>query len=329
MSSDRTSRTSVYIAKYIADILVIDDKPDNLRLLSIMLAEQGYKVRKAISGLMALTAVETARPDLILLDINMPYMNGYEVCQHLKASEATRDIPIVFLSALDDVFDKVKAFQLGGADYITKPYKVEEVIVRVENQLKIVKLQQELKKQNERLKKANLELQRLANLDGLTQLANRRRFDEYLKAEWERMARQQLPLSAIICDLDYFKRYNDTYGHLLGDDCLRAVARAISLAVKKPENLLARYGGEELAAILPNTQAEEATLVAEAIRLQIQGLKIVHAESTASKYVTASMGVASIVPKPELSPEILVALADKALYQAKRQGRDRYCLKTL
>lgn len=326
MSSDRTS---VYIAKYIADILVVDDKPDNLRLLSIMLAEQGYKVRKAINGLMALTAVETARPDLILLDINMPYMNGYEVCQHLKASEATLDIPIVFLSALDDVFDKVKAFQVGGADYITKPYKVEEVIVRVENQLKIVKLQQELRQQNERLKKANLELQRLANLDGLTQLANRRRFDEYLKAEWERMARQQLPLSAIICDLDYFKRYNDTYGHLLGDDCLRAVARAISFAVKKPENLLARYGGEELAAILPNTNAEEATLVAEAIRREIQKLKIVHAESTASKYVTASMGVASIVPKLELSPEILVALADKALYQAKRQGRDRYCLKTL
>ena len=183
--------------------------------------------------------------------------------------------------------------------------------------------------QNERLKKANLELQRLANLDGLTQLANRRRFDEYLKAEWERMARQQLPLSAIICDLDYFKKYNDTYGHLLGDDCLRAVARAIGLAVKKPESLLARYGGEELAAILPNTNAEEATLIAEAIRCEIQKLKIVHAESTASKYVTASMGVASIVPKPELSPTTLIALADKALYQAKNQGRDRYCLKTL
>lgn len=195
-----------------------------------------------------------------------------------------------------------------------------ELLSNLAAQLAIAIVQAEL---YEQLQEANQKLERLATLDELTQLANRRRFDQYLEIEWRRQAREQTPLSLILCDIDSFKSYNDTYGHPGGDDCLRQVAGAIASAVKRPSDLAARYGGEEFAVILPNTKIKGALQVAEQIRTQIAALRVPHAASAVSQYVTVSLGVASMVPASDSGAEILIAAADQALYQAKAQGRDR------
>lgn len=328
---------------YKADILVVDDKPDNLRLLSTMLTEQGYKVRKVISGELALKACQIMPPDLILLDINMPNMNGYIVCEKLKSWRETQDIPVIFISALDDVVDKVEAFSRGGADYITKPFEIQEVLARVKNQLTIRELQKKLQQQNallseevkERqyaeaeLQKVNKELYRLATLDGLTQVGNRRCFDEYFNLEWRRLQREKAPLSLILCDVDYFKLYNDNYGHLAGDFCLKQIAQAISNALKRPADLVARYGGEEFAMILPNTTIEGAVHVAKLVQQNIQELRIIHSQSSVSKFVTLSMGVSCIIPQLHLNPNQLIDVTDEALYAAKATGRNRLVTKVL
>ncbi|MEG4043849.1 PleD family two-component system response regulator [Microcoleus sp. Pol17_C1] len=330
-------------------ILIVDDHPDNLRVLSAILTGSGYQVRKAINGQLALKVAQNSPPALILLDILMPEMDGYEVSSLLKAHPQTAEIPVIFISALDDVFDKVKAFDAGGVDYITKPFQSAEVLARIKNQLIIRNLYLELQKQAQKiaeknalleqeiknrkqaesaLVEANIELQRLASLDSLTGVANRRQFNESLNREWQRMAREQLPLSLILGDIDYFKKYNDTYGHLAGDFCLQQVAQAISRAIKRPADILARYGGEEFAVILPNTKAEGSLKVAEAIRHEVLNLKIAHAQSAVNQYVTLSLGVFSVVPQDTSDPSILVAAADKGLYEAKEQGRNRSIVKT-
>ncbi len=208
----------------------------------------------------------------------------------------------------------------------------QKVIARtVELELKNQQLKQEIRDRQRAetaLQKANQELQRLAILDFLTQVANRRRFDQYLFQEWQRLRREQKPLALIMCDVDYFKRYNDTYGHPSGDNCLQQVAQAISRAVKRPADLVARYGGEEFAVILPNTPTKAAGIVAEGIRSEIQRLQSPHTQSLVSSYVTLSMGVTSLVPTQKLGSEVLIAIVDKALYEAKQQGRDRAIVRT-
>ncbi|MEG4088472.1 PleD family two-component system response regulator [Microcoleus sp. Pol12B4] len=331
------------------DILIVDDHPDNLRVLSAILTESGYQVRKAINGQLALKVAQNSPPALILLDILMPEMDGYKVSSLLKTHPQTAEIPVIFISALDDVFDKVKAFDAGGVDYITKPFQSAEVLARIKNQLIIRNLYLQLQKQAQKiaeqntllqqeikdrkqaesaLVEANIKLQRLASLDSLTGVANRRQFNESFNKEWQRMARDQLPLSLILGDIDYFKKYNDTYGHLAGDFCLQQVAQAISRAIKRPADILARYGGEEFAVILPNTKAEGALKVAEAMRNEVLNLKIAHAQSAVNKYVTLSLGVSSVVPQDTSDPSILIAAADKVLYEAKEQGRNRSIVKS-
>ncbi|MFB2982397.1 GGDEF domain-containing protein [Microseira sp. BLCC-F43] len=177
---------------------------------------------------------------------------------------------------------------------------------------------------NQKLATANQELQLLAAVDSLTKVANRRKFDEYLHIKWREMAREKAPLSLILCDIDFFKRYNDTYGHQAGDVCLQQVASALSRAAKRPEDLVARYGGEEFAAILPHTDSAGAIHVAEKMRVGVLALEIPHADSAVNQYVTISVGVASAIPHLESSPEELIAAADQALYHAKESGRDRY-----
>ncbi|GAB1538282.1 diguanylate cyclase [Scytonema sp. NUACC21] len=328
------------------NILIVDDQLDNLRVLSTILAKEGFHVRKALNGQMALTAVKTLPPDIILLDINMPEMDGYEVCERLKANPETSSIPVIFISILDDVLDKVKGIKVGGADYITKPFQFEEVVARVQNQLIIQRLQIELRETNQKLleqnalllseiekrvkvetalQAANNKLRELVWVDGLTQVANRRYLDDCLKREWQRSAREQTPLSFILCDIDYFKSYNDTYGHVAGDDCLKKVARAICHAVRRPADVVARYGGEEFAVVLPNTNFSGAVRVAENIKLRVKELKISHASSCVKDYLTLSMGIATKVPSHKSLPETLIAASDKALYQAKLHGRDGYC----
>ena len=180
-----------------------------------------------------------------------------------------------------------------------------------------------------KLQKANQKLNRLILIDGLTQIANRRRFDECLKQEWVRMARGKLPLSVIMCDVDCFKLYNDHYGHLLGDDCLCSLARAIDCCAKRPADLAARYGGEEFAVLLPNTSTEGAVFIAECIRMKVQDLMIDHAVSPVHKYVTLSLGVSSVIPEYGANPQTLLEASDSALYEAKRAGRNQVCVKSI
>ncbi len=318
-------------------ILVVDDTPPNLQLLLTMLTRKGYEAYGVSDGIKALSHVQSDPPDLVLLDINMPNMNGFQVCQQLKSSNLTCDIPVIFISARDEVLDKVQAFAVGGVDYITKPFQIAEVLARVENQLTLRRLQRQLQEQNERLKQeinnriiaeillqeANEKLGRLVNLDGLTQLANRRCFDEYLEQEWQRLAREQQPLSLIMCDIDFFKNYNDTYGHVAGDDCLRKVSHLIKESVRRPADLAARYGGEEFVLVLPNTDIEGSMLVADVIRKRLEELALPHEDSSVSKSVTLSMGVTSLVPKTDSLPSVLLTSADYALYRAKELGRNQ------
>ena len=327
-----------------ADILVVDDKPDNLRLLATILTERGYEVRKAISGQLCLRAAKAVVPDLILLDINMPGISGYEICQQLRATPSTKNVPIVFLSALHETIDKVKAFQCGGNDYICKPFQLEEIFVRIENQLKISFLQKELEAQkkaleiqNRRLEEEiqyrveaenqllqiNQQLQILATVDSLTQLANRHAFDRFLQREWRRMGREQKPLGIILCDVDYFKLYNDHFGHQAGDKCLQQVANAITQVVKRPADLVARYGGEEFAVILPNTDIQGVSTVAEMIRQQVENLQIPHPQSLVNNCVTLSLGLACTIPDQDNHPEQLIQRSDEALYEAKQKGRNQ------
>lgn len=334
------------------DILLVDDYLDNLHLLANMLMNHGYEVRQVLNGQQALKVIEYEPPDLILLDIMMQGMSGYDVCEKLKQNPSTKKIPIIFISAKTDFLDKVKAFQTGGVDYIIKPFFLAEVLCRVETHLTIYNhekiLAQELeerkkiqmrleatnnqliqevtqrKKIQTQLEKANKELEVLATIDGLTKIANRRRFDEYIIQEWNRLKREKQPLSLIMIDVDYFKLYNDTYGHLLGDECLKKIAQAINKIVKRPADLFTRYGGEEFALILPNTPSCGAVNIAKNIFAMIESLKIMHERSFCSKYVTLSLGITTMIPDNKLSFSVLVNKADKALFQAKKEGRNRF-----
>ncbi|HEY9767326.1 MAG TPA: diguanylate cyclase [Coleofasciculaceae cyanobacterium] len=323
-----------------AKILIVDDCLDNLELLSTILIIHGYEIEQTNHGNLVLETAKVKSPDLILMDISMPEMDGFQVCQRLKAEPDTQDIPIIFISALTETNNKIKAFEYGGNDYITKPFQVEEVIARVSNQLQINRLKLELKAKNARLEQEllkrqsiekellnlNQQLSKLAALDGLTQIANRRVFDECLTREWQRGQREKATLSLILCDVDYFKLYNDSFGHQAGDLCLKKVAQAILNTVNRPADLVARYGGEEFAIILPQTPAKNALQVAETIRFQVKQLYLSHPESLVNNYISLSLGVTCIVPQAKYSKKQLLVAADKALYQAKKQGRDRAIL---
>jgi len=225
--------------------------------------------------------------------------------------------PVLMITGLEDQESVDRAFAVGATDYLTKPIHLAVLRQRVRRIIQQSQLYQ-------KLEIANRELQRLASLDGLTGVANRRRFDEYLDVEWRRLAREKLPLSLILCDIDFFKKYNDTYGHQAGDACLRRVADALRFCARRSVDLVARYGGEEFAVILPNTTDVGASLVAEEIRTVVNALEIAHAQSAVSEHVTLSLGVACMQPTVNAPPSILIAVADAALYKAKAAGRNMY-----
>jgi diguanylate cyclase (GGDEF)-like protein len=325
------------------NILVVEDCPNNIELLTVILTLQGYKVEQANQGNLALGSAMARPPDIILLDLSQPEMDSFAVCQQLKADPHTQDIPIIFISAVNEAESKIKAFEYGASDYITKPFQIEEVIARINNQLQISRLKIELKAKNAHLEREllkrqlaakkllnlNQQLGKLAAVDSLTQVANRRIFDEFLTREWQRGQREQHYLSLILCDVDHFKLYNDRLGHHSGDLCLKRVARAITKTVKRPADLVARYGGEEFAIILPQTSAQNALWVAETIRLQVKHLYLPHPESSTGDYVSLSLGVTCLIPQPRYTKKQLLVTADKALYQAKKLGRDRSILEVL
>ena len=455
----------------IESILIVDDQPANLRVLSKMLEGKNYKVKKAPDGETAILAAQSNPPDLILLDILMPNMDGYEVCQRIKADQKTKHIPVIFISALSDVFDKIKAFEVGGIDYVTKPFQEEEVLARITSQLTIQRQKKLIEKDKELLqkeqtllkqeirqrkeaeailyqsralissilnasldgiaaleavrdtksgkiidfrcivvnpvtaqifnsqpedltgklifkkfinkinpklflafinvvetgqsleqdiryiyknqqkwfhfiavklgdgfsvtvrditvrKKLELKLSKLATIDSLTGAYNRHYFDTSLNQEWQRCIRGNESLSLILCDVDFFKPYNDFYGHQKGDSCLITVAETMSDIVKRSSDILTRYGGEEFAIILPNTPLEGAVNIAEKIRKEVADLQIPHARSNIAKTVTISLGVNSIIPTPNDSIEDFIKMADDALYRAKENGRNQVQIAT-
>ena len=288
-------------------VLIVDDEISNIETLHAILQE-AYEVYFATDGLQGYQKALELAPDLLLLDIEMPGMDGYQLSGVLTEDPATRDTPFLFVSARDDVKDQVKGFQLGAADYITKPFEPLIVEARVQTHI--------------RLKRQSDALRAMADLDGLTRLANRRKFNEVLEREWRRALRQGNTLALLMVDVDHFKYYNDHYGHLAGDDCLREVACALAGAAQRPADLAARYGGEEFALILPDTDATGATHIAEQARRAIFDLDLPHTASDIAERVTASLGVAARLPADDRF-EVLIEAADAALYRAKAAGRNR------
>lgn len=290
-------------------MLVVDDDVTNITILAHLLDTE-YDMVFATSGPDALDLAQSARPDVILLDVMMPGMDGYEVCTRLKADSTTANIPVIFITGLDDIEAESRGLELGALDYVTKPFNPGVVRARVRNHVE--------------LKQARDVLLSLAATDGLTGLANRRRFDEVLLAECKRLARSHSPLALIMLDIDYFKAFNDTYGHLAGDDCLRLIAGVLTKATHRGPDLAARYGGEEFACILPETTLQGAVSVAEQIQAGIAALAVEHTASKVASLVTGSLGVTSITCVPASVPEDVVRTADANLYRAKRLGRNRF-----
>jgi diguanylate cyclase (GGDEF)-like protein len=307
-------------------ILIVDDNPTNLSVLSQVLKSEGYKTRFAISGEGAIEQINEELPNMILLDIQMPGMDGFETCVALKSQPNTKDIPVIFITASVDVDSKVKGLSLGAVDYITKPFQHEEVIARVNVHLQNRYLTQKIQKQAIELLHVNQQLQRLANLDGLTEVANRRKFDEYLKHEWLRLSREKQYLSILLTDIDHFKDYNDNYGHQAGDLCLKKVADILQKSIRRSSDLVARYGGEEFAIILPNTPLDGAITIASEIHKSLESQQIIHECSPVSSILTISLGITTLIPTSKLTCADLISFTDKALYRAKRSGRNRYCI---
>ncbi len=300
-------------------ILLVDDDLTVRAKVSESLEEDGFEVILAKNGNDGIAAYQEHRPDLILVDAVMPILDGFEFCEQLK-NLGDRITPILMITSLEDNESVDRAFASGATDYITKPINLSILRQRVRN---LIRQSHSIEKQLTELQQANQNLQLLANLDSLTKLSNRRSFDDYLENEWARMQRIKAPLSLIMCDVDFFKNYNDKYLHPTGDKCLVKVAMAMRTAVRRSGDLVARYGGEEFAIVLPNTDALGAVSVAENVRAAIKKLQIAHEASAVCEYVTISVGVSTIIPTHESDVHALIHAADKALYQAKSQGRDR------
>ncbi|MEB3308735.1 MAG: diguanylate cyclase [Snowella sp.] len=472
-------------------ILAVDDIPTNLKVLRGILEPIGYELTFAINGLQTLERVERIKPDLILLDLMMPDIDGLQVCERLYQNPLYQDIPIIFLTASQEQHHLVRAFELGAVDYIIKPFQKFELLARIKTHLELKQYRDRLKRQvtQERLMKeitsnilsysdlqdildytvkgirdlleadrvaicrslqpeatviiaesiregfpsrlgeilingqwlkennalsihtadhclqliedvnkstltplqsdyfahwkvkseavlplshldklwglmivdycqyphhwreeelnpliqltqqtaiaihqselyqelqqANQELEKLVNLDSLTQIANRRQFDQSISKEWQRLKRKNLPISLILCDVDHFKKYNDHYGHQAGDSCLRQIAQAIAGVVKRSSDLVARYGGEEFVVLLPATGMEGAVHIAEQVQQAVSALKIPHAYGVA-EWITVSMGISCQIPAIDTTFEQLITQSDKALYQAKANGRNQF-----
>jgi diguanylate cyclase (GGDEF)-like protein len=290
-------------------ILIVDDQPINIQALH-QVFNADHQVFMATQGEMALALCRDKQPDLVLLDVEMPGMDGYAVCAQMKAEEALRHIPVIFVTAHDDEIAETRGLDAGAVDFISKPFNPRVVRARVKTHIT-------LKRQSDLL-------QQMAFVDGMTGLYNRRYFDRQLDAEYRRSQRNGSPLSLILIDVDDFKRYNDRYGHQAGDDCLRRVAQALKTALKRPAEFVARYGGEEFVCLLPETPFESALQFAQQLERIVRALGIEHLDSRAGTSATVSLGVSCRSASMD-GGAALIALADTALYQAKEAGRGRAC----
>ncbi|MDV3351253.1 diguanylate cyclase [Leptothoe sp. ISB3NOV94-8A] len=316
-------------SEHVPLILIVDDDVVSNFMLSEILHKDGYRTVVVEDGQAALSACQQELPDIILMDAIMPVMNGFDCCRSLHIVYGDNCPPTLMITGLNDTESVEQAYKVGAVDYVTKPFHWAVLRGRVRQAISAhlahQKLKQSLAKERlllQELKLANQQLHRLASLDGLTNIANRRVFNERLENEWKRLCREQAPLGLILIDVDCFKAYNDTYGHLNGDKCLRQVANIIHTCARRPADIAARYGGEEFALILPNTNLEGVMHVCKSVQQRLHELSIPHTSSVAESIVTVSIGAVSIVPTHANSPQILIDWADQALYTAKNNGRN-------
>jgi diguanylate cyclase (GGDEF)-like protein len=303
-------------------VLLVDDSPTIRAATTQMLQKMGHVVTIAENGEQALAAYERDRPDLVLMDVTMPVMDGYTAAQQIRALYPDW-VPIIFLSGAEADQHLERGIRAGGDDYLIKPASYVVLHAKILAMQRIDDMRRRLMKVSAELTAANRALERMSRQDGLTELANRRYFDTYLSDEMARARRSKNELALALCDVDFFKPYNDHYGHQAGDECLRQVAQALQAMCRRPADIAARYGGEEFALILPETGLVGAAQVAEGVREVIARLNIPHEYSTVAAHVTISVGVACFLPTMEIDSEGLVAVADQALYQAKKLGRNR------
>ncbi len=293
-------------------VLIVDDQPANVRVMAEALSDL-YETFFATSGAKALEIAASSNIDLILLDVVMPELDGFEVCGRLKANPRTSAIPVIFVTAREETSDEARGFDVGAVDYITKPIRPPVVRARVRMQLE--------------LKHARDLLERLALIDPLTGIANRRRFDAALEEEWKRATRHGAWFSLAIVDVDDFKAFNDTYGHSRGDDCLRAVAQSLAGVARRPGDLAARYGGEEFAIILPEMDGEAMYAQMQRLLAGVESLDLPHRQSRCSDHVTISIGAVSVLAADGHALNVLDA-ADRLLYKAKENGRNQVVHRT-
>ena len=326
----KTDKSTISLDGYKITVLLIDDQ--------VMISEA---VRRALSSeediefhycqdpTKAIKLAAEINATVILQDLVMPEVDGLMMVRYFRVNKATAKIPIIVLSTKEEASIKSEAFTLGANDYMVKlPDKIEMIArIRYHSKAYITQLERDeafraLEESREKLAEANLALQKLSSLDGLTGIANRRNFDETLQKEWSRSIRGGKSIGLIMLDIDFFKLYNDHYGHQGGDDCLKRVAEGLDSAIHRETDLLARYGGEEFSTVLPDTDLNGAIKVAEEMRLTIKDLRIEHAKSKITDIVSISIGVSAVTPLQGINQEVLIAAADQALYKAKEEGRD-------
>ena len=291
-------------------ILIVDDDALNITALTDMLGPD-YKIFMAKDGKEAIEAAKELRPDLILLDIVMPEMDGHQVITALKRMDETREIPIIFLTGLENAVAEEVSLVLGAADYITKPYVPELIKLRIQNQMQIVNQMRVI--------------YHLSITDELTQMSNRNYFNERMAQDWQRAVRESKWISILMIDVDNFKSYNDAYGHLQGDIVLQAVAEILKKHAKRATDMAARWGGEEFVMVLPNTGAAGAALLAENIRKDVEKMTITRKEGNKAQ-ITVSIGINSVMPDGKSAMNLFISDADKALYRAKESGRNKVCV---
>jgi diguanylate cyclase (GGDEF)-like protein len=304
-------------------ILLVDDSATIRAAINTMLVKMGHAVTMAENGEEALLSYKRECPDLVLMDVNMPVMDGYTATQRIRSEYPQDWVPIIFLSGSDDEQHLELGIRAGGDDYLIKPSSHVVLDAKIRAMQRLDEMRRRQVQTSAELLSANKQLERMASQDGLTELANRRHFDVYLASELARARRTKQTVALALCDVDFFKPYNDHYGHQAGDECLKRVAAALQASCRRPADLVARYGGEEFALVLPETELSGAVQVAEKAREAIEQLKITHEHSNAASHVSISIGVAAQLPGMTITAEQLIRAADEALYQAKHLGRNR------
>ena len=318
-------------------ILIVDDRVENLITLESLLEQFDVELIRATSGEEALAKALDHDFALILLDVQMPGMDGFEVAEFMRRKKKSMHIPIIFITAASKLEANIfRGYESGAVDYLLKPLnpdifqsKVSIFIQLHEQRMELNERLAELEELKQELEEKNSQLIKLSNTDGLTGLINKRYFEELFSEEWHRAMRTNRPLSLVLLDIDNFKKYNDSFGHHMGDDCLKAIARALESIHLRQADKVARIGGEEFAIVLPETDVEGAQLVAERTRETIEALKIPHSEESGRPWVTASIGFCAVIPAHNIKPRLLFEASDAALYESKHNGRNQCSYKPL